>query len=194
MKPFDPTTIRYDLNCLSDPDLADRGLRRFPELCVKTRTSKSRTASPPPRRDDPNNLYEENRKLNGMRALGPPCKAGRPECREYVRNLRWEFALPDCKVPIPWERQLTGGAGAPNKRKQPPLVGSRPSPPRKRDCREGNVGQSTSRTDSQSTKHPTTYADHSQSWEESRDEERTNRYRHREGNRTSSWKTRGCEK
>ena len=129
LRPFDKTKIRYNLNCPANPDTADRGRVRFPNLCVKPRLSARRTASPPPRRDDPENLYEENRRrLHGLRALGPICKVGRPECREFKRNLRWEMALPDREVPIPWERDLPKTPGYKKRAGSPGPDGARKKP------------------------------------------------------------------
>ena len=77
LKDFDKTQIRYDVNHVSDPNTLDRGRLRFPNLNVREYTSSSRTASPPPRPDDPNKLREENRRRRlGLRTQGPPCKEG----------------------------------------------------------------------------------------------------------------------
>ena len=55
-----------------------------------------------------------------MRVLGPNCKAGKPDKRKYNRNLKWELALPDSEVPIPWERQLPAANKTAHKRKWSP--------------------------------------------------------------------------
>ena len=96
LKRFNRQKIKYDYNYSPDPDINDRGHVRFPNLVTSKRVGTSRTASPPPRPDDPDGLRLENRRRRqGLRALGPPCLPGRPEDRDFVRNLEWEKTLPD---------------------------------------------------------------------------------------------------
>ena len=97
IKPFKIEDIRiYKYTSLQDPDVEDRGRIRFPNLCTKHRVGTSRTASPPPRPDDPNGLREENRRRRqNLRPMGPPCHPGVPEDKDFERDLDWERILPD---------------------------------------------------------------------------------------------------
>ena len=79
-----------------DPDVADRGRIRFPDLDTSVRVGNSRAASPPPRPDDPDGLRDENRRRKlGLRPWGPPCRPGIPENKSFIRDLEWEKRLPD---------------------------------------------------------------------------------------------------
>ena len=99
LKPFEKEKLRYDVGYVTDPDIWDRGRLRFPSLNVTGSWTSKRTASPPPRQDDPNGLNEENwRRLSGLRMQGPPCKPGVPKTRVFVRNITWEMTLPDVDV------------------------------------------------------------------------------------------------
>ena len=89
-----------------DADAADRGRIRFPELSTGIRHGTSRTASPPPRPDDPDQLREENkRRRQGLRPMGPPCKPGVPENRGFRRNFDWERLLPEVIDKPTWETE-----------------------------------------------------------------------------------------
>ena len=148
IKYFHPALIKYDVNYQSDPDLADRGRIRFPDLCVAEKIGKTRTASPPPRRDDPNNLFEENRRrMMGLRPYGPNNKAGYPECRPYKRDLRWESMLNDPEVLTPWEDPPAGNKFAGHKRGNSPPSGNQFERPRWGNGQEhGGVASSSSGT------------------------------------------------
>ena len=96
LKKTEAKEMRFDRNYTPDPDLHDRGHIRFPNLNTSKRIGVSRTASPPPRPDDPDKLREENRRRRrGLRPMGPPCKPGVPEDEGFVRGYDWERSLPD---------------------------------------------------------------------------------------------------
>ena len=95
---FRPHRIRYNVARYNqDPDTTDRDRFRFPNLNTTQRKGVSRTASPPPRVDDPDGIWiEYERRRRGMRFMGPPLpKRGAPPLRSYVRARQWELTLPD---------------------------------------------------------------------------------------------------
>ena len=140
LKKYDQKNIRLDFNYMPDPDINDRGYVRFPNLNTAKRTSKSRTASPPPRPDDPDGLRDENRRRRlGQRHQGPPCKPGKPEDRGYERDLEWEKTLPDDQV-----KPFGGAIVTQGKRNLLPPGEAGPSV--KRPCLEGR-GRSDRETD-----------------------------------------------
>ena len=97
IKPFDVSEILvHKYGVIQDPDMLDRGRIRFPDLVTHVRRGTSRTASPPPRPDDPDGLRDENRRRRmGKRPKGPPCLPGIPENKSFRRDLEWERTLPD---------------------------------------------------------------------------------------------------
>ena len=93
LKPFRMTDIRYNVvSYIQDPDLADKYWFRFPKLNTSLRRGTSRTASPPPRPDDPNGIWSEfGRRCRGERFMGPPLpKSGAPRSKSFVRAADWE--------------------------------------------------------------------------------------------------------
>ena len=98
IKSFDPSEIRYNVARYNqDPDTTDRDRFRFPNLDTAQRKGVSRTASPPPRMDDPDGIWTEyERRRHGMRFMGPPLpKQGAPKSKSFVRARQWELSLPD---------------------------------------------------------------------------------------------------
>ena len=98
LKPFQPSEIRYNVITYDpDPDTTDRHRFRFPRLDTSLRIGTSRTASPPPRPDDPNGIWSEyEHRRRGDRFYGPPLpKSGAPRSKSFIRSREWEFNLPD---------------------------------------------------------------------------------------------------
>ena len=131
LKPFRVADILINnYTYQQDPDIADRGRIRFPELCTAIRESTSRAASPPPRPDDPDNTREENRRRQqGLRPMGPPCKPGIPPSHSFQRDLEWERALPDDDVrpymEEPTKKRTRSGDDTDNKKVKRQMVESR---------------------------------------------------------------------
>ena len=98
IKPFQLSDIRYNVATYNpDPDVTDCNRLRVPNLNTKLRRGTSRTASPPPRPDDPNKIWAEyERRRRGLRFHGPPLpRMGVPKSKSFVRSRQWEMMLPD---------------------------------------------------------------------------------------------------
>ena len=100
LKPFHRSSIPYDVVGYDpDPDNRDRNKFRFPDLRTYMRRGGGvgRTASPPPRPDKSNHLWEEAaRRLRNERFRGPPLPwSGCPKMKGYIRAKEWEMELPE---------------------------------------------------------------------------------------------------
>ena len=141
IKPFKMGDIKiHRYAVLQDPDVEDRGRIRFPNLCTKFRVGTNRTASPPPRPDDPDGLREENRRRRqNLRPMGPPCHPGIPESHDFQRDLDWEMKLPDDDG-----RPYLGGVAKGEKRWAKPTEEQLNKKPKTRNMEEGSSHSGTS--------------------------------------------------